>query len=80
MFRFVFVCNVFWVEFQRYRGGGGGGRGGGRQGGRAGRRAAEEVSLGVTMTNTEIKLHILLFTLSSSSKISDPLSYCHSIL
>jgi hypothetical protein len=40
----------------------------------------EEVSLGVIMTNTEIKFHILLFTLSSSSKISDPLSYCHSIL
>jgi hypothetical protein len=34
--------------------------------------------LGVIMTNTEIKFHILLFTLSSSSKISDPLSYCHS--
>ena len=27
----------------------------------------EEVSLGVIMTNTEIKFHILLFTLSSSS-------------
>ena len=36
--------------------------------------------MGVIMTNTEIKFHILLFTLSSSSKISDPLSYCHSIL
>ena len=48
MFRFVFVCNVFWVEFQRYRGGAGGGGGGG--GGREG-----EVSLGVTMTNIEIK-------------------------
>jgi hypothetical protein len=32
-----------------------------------GRRAEEEeVSLGVIMTNTEIKFHILLFTLSSS--------------
>jgi hypothetical protein len=29
VFRFVFVCNVFWVEFQRYRGGGGDGGGGG---------------------------------------------------
>jgi hypothetical protein len=28
VFRFVFVCNVFWVEFQRYCGGGGGGGGG----------------------------------------------------
>jgi hypothetical protein len=45
-----------------------------------GRAEEEEVSLGVIMTNTEIKFHILLFTLSSSSKISDPLSYCHSIL
>ena len=27
----------------------------------------EEISLGVIMTNTEIKFHILLFTLSSSS-------------
>jgi hypothetical protein len=36
-----------------------------------GRRAEEEeVSLGVIMTNTEIKFHILLFTLSSSS-VSD---------
>jgi hypothetical protein len=26
---FVFVCNVFWVEFQRYCGGGGDGVGGG---------------------------------------------------
>ena len=60
-FRFVFVCIVFWVEFQHYRG------------------VEEEVSLGVIMTNTEIKFHILLFTLSSSSKISDPLSFCHSI-
>ena len=34
MFRFLFVCNVFWVEFQRYRGGGGGG--GGREGGGGG--------------------------------------------
>ena len=34
MFRFVFVCKVFWVEFQRYRGGGGGG--GGREGGGGG--------------------------------------------
>ena len=24
VFRFVFVCDVFWVEFQRYCGGGGG--------------------------------------------------------
>ena len=58
---------------------------GGREGRRTGRRAAEgeeeeEVSLGVTMTNTAIKLHISLFTLSSSSKISDPLTYCHSIM
>jgi len=28
VFRFVFVCNVFWVEFQRYRSGGGGEGGG----------------------------------------------------
>jgi hypothetical protein len=42
-------------EFQRYCGGGGGiGGGGGRE---------EEVSLGVIITNTEIKFHILLFTL-----------------
>ena len=34
--------------------GGGGGGGGGRE---------EEVSLGVIITNTEIKFHILLFTL-----------------
>jgi hypothetical protein len=27
VFRFVFVCNVFGVEFQRYRGGGGVGGG-----------------------------------------------------
>jgi hypothetical protein len=33
----------------------------------------EEVSLGVIMTNTEIKFHILLFTLSSSS-VSQSLS------
>jgi hypothetical protein len=46
---------VFWAEFQRYCGGGGGiGGGGGRE---------EEVSLGVIITNTEIKFHILLFTL-----------------
>jgi hypothetical protein len=43
----------------------------------------EEVSLGVIMTNTEIKFHILLFTLSSRS-FSQSLSfnllqslYCH---
>jgi hypothetical protein len=48
---------VFWVEFQRYRGDGGGGEGG----------KEVEVSLGVIMTNTEIEFHILLFTLSSSS-------------
>ena len=59
--RFVFVCNVFWVEFQRYcccwlagvvfaAAAGGGGR-------------EEEVSLGVIITNTEIKFHILLLTL-----------------
>jgi hypothetical protein len=29
---FVFVCNVFWVEFQRYCGGGGGGVSGGGDG------------------------------------------------
>ena len=30
VFRFDFVCSVFWVEFEHYRGGGGaGGRGGG---------------------------------------------------
>jgi hypothetical protein len=34
----------------------------------------EEVSLGVIMTNTEIKFHILLFTLSSSS-VSQSLSF-----
>jgi hypothetical protein len=46
---------VFWAEFQRYCGGGGGiGGGGGRE---------EEVSLGVIITNIEIKFHILLFTL-----------------
>ena len=27
VFRFVFFCNVFWVEFQCYCGGGGGGGG-----------------------------------------------------
>ena len=64
MFRFVFVCNVFWVEFQRFRGGGGGGEGG----------REEEVSLGVIMTNTEIEFHILFFTLSSSS-VSQSLSF-----
>ena len=34
----------------------------------------EEVSLGVIMTNTEIKFHILLFTVSSSS-VSQSLSF-----
>jgi hypothetical protein len=34
----------------------------------------EEVSLSVIMTNTEIKCHILLFTLSSSS-VSQSLSF-----
>jgi hypothetical protein len=34
----------------------------------------EEVSLGVIMTNTEIKFHIVLFTLSSSS-VSRSLSF-----
>jgi hypothetical protein len=48
--------------------------------GRRRRRRRRRSLLGVIMTNTEIKFHILLFTLSSSSKISDPLSYCHSIL
>jgi hypothetical protein len=50
---------------RRRRGGGRGGEGG-REGGGGGRKE-EEVSLGVIMTNTEIKFHILLFTLSSSS-------------
>ena len=61
------------MEFQRYRGGGGGGGGGGgwSEGGRA---EEEEVSLGVIMTNTEIKFHIVLFTLSSSS-VSQSLSF-----
>jgi len=51
------------VEFQRYCGGGGGCGygGGGGVGGGGGRE--EEVSLGVIITNTEIKFHILLFTL-----------------
>ena len=71
MLRFVSVCNVFWVEFQRYRGGGGGG-GGGEGGGRADEE--EEVSLGVIMTKREIKFHILLFTLSSSP-VSPSLSF-----
>jgi hypothetical protein len=63
VFRFVFVCNVFWAEFQRYCGGGGGDGGvsGGGGGGGGGRE--EEVSLGVIITNTEIKFHILLFAL-----------------
>ena len=39
-----------------------------------GGRVEEEVSLGVIMTNTEIKFHILLFTLSSSS-VSQSLSF-----
>jgi hypothetical protein len=39
-----------------------------------GRVEEEEVSLGVIMTNTEIKFHILLFTLSSSS-VSQSLSF-----
>jgi hypothetical protein len=39
-----------------------------------GRAEDEEVSLGVIMTNTEIKFHILLFTLSSSS-VSQFLSF-----
>ena len=62
------------MEFQCYRGGGGGG--GGREGAeeKEGGRAEEEVSLGVIMTNTEIKFHILLFTLSSSS-VSPSLSF-----
>jgi succinylglutamate desuccinylase len=34
---------------------------------RRGRAEEEEVSLGLIMTNTEIKFHISLFTLSSSS-------------
>ena len=34
----------------------------------------EEISLGVIMTNTEIKFHIVLFTLSSSS-VSQSLSF-----
>jgi hypothetical protein len=39
-----------------------------REGGRAEEEEEEEeASLGVIMTNTEIKFHILLFTLSSSS-------------
>ena len=59
MFRFVFVCKVLWVEFQRYCGGGGGGGGG-----REEEEEGEAVSLGVIMTNTEIKFHIVLFTLS----------------
>ena len=46
-------------------GGGGGGGGGGTE---------EEVSLDVIMTNIEIKFHILLFTLSSSS-VSQSLSF-----
>ena len=62
---------MFWVEFQRYCGGGGGdggvsgggvgGDGGGGIGGGGG--SEEEVSFGVIITNTEIKFHILLFTL-----------------
>jgi hypothetical protein len=39
-----------------------------------GRAEEEEVSLGVIMTNAEIKFHILLFTLSSSS-VSQSLSF-----
>ena len=39
-----------------------------------GRAEEEEVSLGVIMTNIEIKFHILLFTLSSSS-VSQSLSF-----
>jgi hypothetical protein len=39
-----------------------------------GRAEEEEVSLGVIMTSTEIKFHILLFTLSSSS-VSQSLSF-----
>ena len=78
VFHFVFVCNVFWVEFQRYRGGGGGGGGreggGGGVGGRGCMKEEEEVSLGVIMTNTEIKFYILLFTLRSSS-VSQSLSF-----
>ena len=42
------------------------------EGGRA--EEEEEVSLGVIMTNTEIKFPILLFTLSSSS-VSQSLSF-----
>jgi hypothetical protein len=69
VFRFVFVCNVFWVEFQQRLLLGWWlllllwgwwmllllGWWWWREGGR--------VSLGVIMTNTEIKFHILLFTL-----------------
>jgi hypothetical protein len=50
VFRFVSVCNVFWVEFQRYCcrcGGGSGGGGGGRDEDEV---EEEEVSLGVIMT------------------------------
>ena len=47
----------------------GGGEGGGRR-----RRRRKRRSLGVIMTNTEIKFHILLFTLSSSS-VSQSLSF-----
>ena len=60
---------MFWAEFQRYCGGGGGdggvrGSGGGDGGGGGGGGGREEeVSLGVLITNTEIKFHILLFTL-----------------
>ena len=53
MFRFVWDFVI--------GGGGGGGRVGG--GGGGGGREEEEVSLGVIITYTEIKFHILLFTL-----------------
>jgi hypothetical protein len=39
-----------------------------------GEREEEEVSLGVIMTNTEIKFHIVLFTLSSGS-VSQSVSF-----
>ena len=67
---------IYMHRGRRRRRGGGGGGGGRRRRHRRRRRAAveEEVSLGVIMTNTEIKFHILLFTLSSSS-VSQSLSF-----
>ena len=59
---FLFMFFMLWVEFQCYRGGRGGCCWGGGGGCGCGGRE-EEVSLGVIMTNTEIKFHILLFTL-----------------